>query len=153
MWSIAASTILTTARTSRSINHINHIDTVTLKLNHTISFHQHQPFFILAFMPFMVRTREPHTRQDALKAESEFFAANYASLSHRCGVPFLSRTLSKVLMLHIRKCLPDLKQRIRGLLVWCYHISYSDMECQTRVKRGWWCGLWTVWVVRVVWTV
>lgn len=54
--------------------------------------------------------------KDAAKAESDFFAAHYPSLAHRCGVPFLSRTLNKVLMQHIRKCIPDLKQRIRALL-------------------------------------
>eukprot|EP00047_Mylnosiga_fluctuans_P003192 m.227876 g.227876 ORF g.227876 m.227876 type:complete len:716 (-) comp11660_c0_seq1:70-2217(-) len=54
--------------------------------------------------------------KDAAKAEAEFFTANYPTLAHRCGVPFLARTLNKVLMLHIRRCLPDLKQRIRGLL-------------------------------------
>ena len=68
-------------------------------------------FFFPSTIPSLI------TSKDALKSEADFFNANYPSLAHRCGVPFLSRTLNKVLMLHIRKCLPDLKQRIRSLLV------------------------------------
>lgn len=54
--------------------------------------------------------------QEALKTEAKFLAENYPALAHRCGVPFLSKTLNRVLMTHIRRCLPDLKQRIRTLL-------------------------------------
>eukprot|EP00037_Helgoeca_nana_P000827 m.24002 g.24002 ORF g.24002 m.24002 type:complete len:759 (+) comp11124_c0_seq1:289-2565(+) len=50
-------------------------------------------------------------RQD----ESDFFAERYQALKHRCGAQFLAATLNKLLMLHIRDSLPELKTRIKKL--------------------------------------
>eukprot|EP00041_Stephanoeca_diplocostata_P020828 m.474106 g.474106 ORF g.474106 m.474106 type:complete len:848 (+) comp21671_c0_seq1:114-2657(+) len=49
---------------------------------------------------------------DARAEEDDFFATHYSSLKHRCGVNYLAATLNKLLMHHIRDCLPELKSRI-----------------------------------------
>jgi len=53
----------------------------------------------------------------ALKSEQEFFANHplYRSIASRCGTPHLAKTLNKILMAHIRDCLPELKARINKL--------------------------------------
>ena len=51
---------------------------------------------------------------DSLKNEEQFFKTHpaYQAIAHRCGTAYLSKALNKLLMHHIRDCLPDLKARI-----------------------------------------
>lgn len=37
---------------------------------------------------------------------------SYRNISHRCGVPYLSKLLNRRLMYHIRDTIPDLKTRL-----------------------------------------
>ncbi|XP_043480680.1 dynamin-1-like protein [Leptopilina heterotoma] len=52
------------------------------------------------------------TIQDALKDEATFLQRKYPTLAHRNGTPYLAKTLNRLLMQHIRDCLPDLKSRV-----------------------------------------
>lgn len=56
--------------------------------------------------------------QQALKAEREFFSSSplYRSIGNRCGTAFLAQSLNKLLLNHIRDCLPDLKLRISEMI-------------------------------------
>lgn len=49
------------------------------------------------------------TIQDALKDETTFLQRKYPTLANRNGTPYLAKTLNRLLMHHIRDCLPDLK--------------------------------------------
>lgn len=55
----------------------------------------------------------------ALKKEQLFFKehAAYRSMLNRCSTPTLSRMLNQILMHHIRDCLPDIKNRITGMMI------------------------------------
>jgi dynamin 1-like protein len=57
--------------------------------------------------------------KDALKRETEFFRNHllYKSISSRCGTPYLARTLNRILLNHIRNCLPDLRNRINQMML------------------------------------
>ena len=50
--------------------------------------------------------------QDALADEQLFLRRHYPSLASRNGTPHLSKTLNKLLMQHIRECLPILRHDI-----------------------------------------
>lgn len=71
---------------------------------------------------------------DALKSETEFFSNHqlYRSIASQCGTPYLVKLLNRVLMDHIRACLPELKARISKLLADAqremdsYGISYDN---------------------------
>uniref|UniRef100_A0AAY4B3T5 Dynamin-1-like protein n=1 Tax=Denticeps clupeoides TaxID=299321 RepID=A0AAY4B3T5_9TELE len=52
---------------------------------------------------------------DAAKDEQAFLQRHYPSLASRCGSRYLARTLSRLLMHHIRDCLPELKTRVTVL--------------------------------------
>jgi len=56
--------------------------------------------------------------REGLKKEMEFFKnhPSYRSLSHRCGTATLSKMLNSILMHHIRDCLPEIKNRITGMM-------------------------------------
>ena len=56
--------------------------------------------------------------REGLKKEMEFFKNHpaYRSLSHRCGTSTLSKMLNSILMHHIRDCLPEIKNRITGMM-------------------------------------
>ena len=47
--------------------------------------------------------------QDALKDEAAFLQRKYPTLASRNGTSYLAKTLNRLLMHHIRDCLPDLK--------------------------------------------
>lgn len=49
------------------------------------------------------------TIQEALKDEASFLQRKYPTLANRNGTPYLAKTLNRLLMHHIRDCLPDLK--------------------------------------------
>ncbi|XP_059469739.1 dynamin-1-like protein [Neocloeon triangulifer] len=50
--------------------------------------------------------------EDALKDEASFLQRKYPTLANRNGTPYLAKTLNRLLMHHIRDCLPDLKTRV-----------------------------------------
>ncbi|XP_056629104.1 dynamin-1-like protein isoform X2 [Triplophysa dalaica] len=52
---------------------------------------------------------------DSGKDEQAFLQRHYPSLASRCGSYYLARTLSRLLMHHIRDCLPELKTRVTVL--------------------------------------
>ncbi|KAM9807613.1 dynamin-1-like protein [Neosynchiropus ocellatus] len=52
---------------------------------------------------------------DAIRDEYAFLQKKYPSLSTRNGTKYLARTLNRLLMHHIRDCLPELKTRINVL--------------------------------------
>uniref|UniRef100_A0A673YF32 Dynamin-1-like protein n=1 Tax=Salmo trutta TaxID=8032 RepID=A0A673YF32_SALTR len=52
---------------------------------------------------------------DAIRDEHAFLQKRYPSLANRNGTKYLARTLNRLLMHHIRDCLPELKTRINVL--------------------------------------
>ncbi|PAA71346.1 hypothetical protein BOX15_Mlig022330g1 [Macrostomum lignano] len=50
--------------------------------------------------------------KEAVRDESSFLQRRYPSLASRNGTPYLARTLNRLLMHHIRDCLPELKTRV-----------------------------------------
>ncbi|VDP74686.1 unnamed protein product [Echinostoma caproni] len=50
--------------------------------------------------------------EEALQDEASFLQRRYPSLASRNGTPCLARTLNRLLMHHIRDCLPELKTRV-----------------------------------------
>lgn len=54
--------------------------------------------------------------KDALADEASFLQRKYPSLASRNGTAFLAKTLNRLLMHHIRDCLPDLKTRVNVLI-------------------------------------
>lgn len=52
---------------------------------------------------------------DAIRDEYAFLQKKYPSLANRNGTKYLARTLNRLLMHHIRDCLPELKARINVL--------------------------------------
>ncbi|XP_071376768.1 dynamin-1-like protein isoform X3 [Centroberyx affinis] len=52
---------------------------------------------------------------DAIRDEHGFLQKKYPSLANRNGTKYLARTLNRLLMHHIRDCLPELKTRINVL--------------------------------------
>lgn len=49
--------------------------------------------------------------EDSLKDEAAFLQRKYPTIATRNGTPYLAKTLNRMLMHHIRDCLPDLKVR------------------------------------------
>ncbi|CAH1989808.1 unnamed protein product [Acanthoscelides obtectus] len=54
--------------------------------------------------------------QDALKDETSYLQSKYPTLAARNGTPYLAKTLNRLLMHHIRDCLPDLKTRVNLMI-------------------------------------
>ncbi|KAJ8952521.1 hypothetical protein NQ318_003317 [Aromia moschata] len=54
--------------------------------------------------------------KDALKDETTFLQSKYPTLAARNGTPYLAKTLNRLLMHHIRDCLPDLKTRVNLMI-------------------------------------
>ncbi|XP_072291970.1 dynamin-1-like protein isoform X4 [Eucyclogobius newberryi] len=52
---------------------------------------------------------------DSIRDEYAFLQKKYPSLANRNGTKYLARTLNRLLMHHIRDCLPELKARINVL--------------------------------------
>lgn len=46
---------------------------------------------------------------EQLKDEAAYLQRKYPTLATRNGTPYLAKTLNRLLMHHIRDCLPDLK--------------------------------------------
>ncbi|CAF3694633.1 unnamed protein product [Rotaria sordida] len=53
---------------------------------------------------------------EALRYESAFLQKTYPSIANRNGTQFLAKTLNRLLMYHIRDCLPSLKTRINQMV-------------------------------------
>lgn len=53
--------------------------------------------------------------EDSMRDEQAFLQRHYPSLASRSGSRYLAKTLSRLLMHHIRDCLPDLKTRVTVL--------------------------------------
>uniref|UniRef100_A0A8D3DYP0 Dynamin-1-like protein n=1 Tax=Scophthalmus maximus TaxID=52904 RepID=A0A8D3DYP0_SCOMX len=53
--------------------------------------------------------------EDTTRDEQAFLQRHYPSLASRAGSRYLAKTLSRLLMHHIRDCLPDLKTRVTVL--------------------------------------
>lgn len=47
-----------------------------------------------------------------MKDEAAYLQRKYPTLATRNGTPYLAKTLNRLLMHHIRDCLPDLKVRV-----------------------------------------
>ncbi|XP_034948822.1 dynamin-1-like protein [Chelonus insularis] len=54
--------------------------------------------------------------EEALKDEASFLQRKYPTLANRNGTPYLAKTLNRLLMHHIRDCLPDLKTRVNVMI-------------------------------------
>uniref|UniRef100_A0A914QMY5 Dynamin GTPase n=1 Tax=Panagrolaimus davidi TaxID=227884 RepID=A0A914QMY5_9BILA len=55
--------------------------------------------------------------EKCIEEEELFLQNNYPDLADIHGIPYLADTLSKLLISHIHKCLPDLKLKIAKLLI------------------------------------
>ncbi|BFZ10383.1 hypothetical protein BsWGS_13421 [Bradybaena similaris] len=53
---------------------------------------------------------------ESLKDEASFLQKKYPSIASRNGTPYLAKTLNRLLMHHIRDCLPELKTRVNVLI-------------------------------------
>ncbi|XP_014259591.1 dynamin-1-like protein isoform X2 [Cimex lectularius] len=56
------------------------------------------------------------TIKDALRDEGMFLQKKYPTLANRNGTHYLAKTLNRLLMHHIRDCLPDLKTRVNVMV-------------------------------------
>ncbi|KAM0732431.1 Dynamin-1-like protein [Formica fusca] len=54
--------------------------------------------------------------QEALKDEATFLQRKYPTLANRNGTAYLAKTLNRLLMQHIRDCLPELKNRVNTMI-------------------------------------
>ncbi|XP_076032709.1 dynamin related protein 1 isoform X2 [Oratosquilla oratoria] len=54
--------------------------------------------------------------KDAIADEAAFLQRKYPTLANRNGTPFLAKTLNRLLMHHIRDCLPELKTRVTMMM-------------------------------------
>jgi len=76
----------------------------------------------LGYIPVINRSQHDiNTRksiESALKSERDYFLNHplYKSLANKCGTTFLSQSLNKILLHHIRECLPDMKLRINKMI-------------------------------------
>jgi replication fork clamp-binding protein CrfC len=57
--------------------------------------------------------------KNALEDEVAYFQKHpsYGAIASRCGTPYLAKTLSNILLNHIRVCLPEIKTKIQTLMV------------------------------------
>ncbi|XP_045459574.1 dynamin-1-like protein [Melitaea cinxia] len=54
--------------------------------------------------------------EDALKDEATYLQRKYPTIATRNGTPYLAKTLNRLLMHHIRDCLPELKVRVNVMI-------------------------------------
>uniref|UniRef100_A0A915PQF5 dynamin GTPase n=1 Tax=Setaria digitata TaxID=48799 RepID=A0A915PQF5_9BILA len=66
--------------------------------------------------------------EDCLRDEQSFLQRKYPTLANRNGIPYLSKTLNRLLMHHIRECLPQLKMRVNVLIAQCQTLLNSYGE-------------------------
>lgn len=61
-----------------------------------------------------IKDRKPI--EEALKDEALFLQRKYPALANRNGTEYLAKTLNRLLMHHIRDCLPELKTRVNVMI-------------------------------------
>ncbi|KAI4466153.1 dynamin [Holotrichia oblita] len=66
--------------------------------------------------------------KDSLKDEATYLQTKYPTLATRNGTPYLAKTLNRLLMHHIRDCLPDLKTRVNLMMSQFHSLLYSYGE-------------------------
>ncbi|CAL8142023.1 unnamed protein product [Orchesella dallaii] len=54
--------------------------------------------------------------EDAINDEAAYLQRKYPTLASRNGTPYLAKTLNRLLMHHIRDCLPELKTRVNVMI-------------------------------------
>lgn len=78
--------------------------------------------------------------RESLKSELLYFKNHpiYKSIANRSGTAYLSKTLNKLLMFHIRDCLPDLKVKVNKMLseVQQEMATYGDPLYDTKNSQG-----------------
>ena len=78
--------------------------------------------------------------REALKKEEKFFQTHvlYRQIAARCGTAYLSKTLNKILMNHIRDCLPELKVKIGKMMAETQSelSSYGDSALDGQNSQG-----------------
>lgn len=65
------------------------------------------------------------TITDSIKDEAAYLQRKYPTLATRNGTPYLAKTLNRLLMHHIRDCLPDLKVCLSSVctLIWLNNVQ------------------------------
>lgn len=85
-----------------------------------------------------IQDRKP--LEDSLIAEQSFFANHpaYRSIASKCGTRYLTVTLNKILMNHIRERLPDIKAKLNTLMGQTEQelASYGDVATLADTKEG-----------------
>ncbi|KRY73375.1 Dynamin-1-like protein, partial [Trichinella pseudospiralis] len=66
--------------------------------------------------------------KDSLQDEATFLQRRYPALATQNGSPFLAKTLNRLLMHHIRDCLPELKSRVNILTLKYQNMLYTCGE-------------------------
>lgn len=78
--------------------------------------------------------------EDSLRSEQQFFANHpaYRSFASKCGTRYLSLTLNRILMNHIRERLPDIKAKLNTLMGQTEQelASYGDYPSLVDTKEG-----------------
>eukprot|EP00002_Diphylleia_rotans_P037150 TRINITY_DN8275_c0_g1_i1.p1 TRINITY_DN8275_c0_g1~~TRINITY_DN8275_c0_g1_i1.p1 ORF type:complete len:603 (+),score=120.75 TRINITY_DN8275_c0_g1_i1:82-1890(+) len=98
----------------------------------------------LGFIGVVNRSQEDINRakpiRDALDYESQFFKSHHAyrNLREGCGTLHLARSLNRILVKHIRDCLPDLKTRISSLVLDTEHqlSNYGEPMSESKSEQG-----------------
>ncbi|VDK53803.1 unnamed protein product [Anisakis simplex] len=65
---------------------------------------------------------------ECLRDEQSFLQRKYPMLAARNGIPYLAKTLNRLLMHHIRECLPQLKVRVNVMMNQCQALLSSYGE-------------------------
>lgn len=76
---------------------------------------------------------------ESLKEASSFFSGHpmYRHMPHLCGVEVLANKLNKLLVEHIRECLPDVRQQlVLGLSDMRTELADSAAEQERRQSEG-----------------
>uniref|UniRef100_A0A671SUP3 Dynamin-1-like protein n=1 Tax=Sinocyclocheilus anshuiensis TaxID=1608454 RepID=A0A671SUP3_9TELE len=71
--------------------------------------------FLFIFFAHNLNINNKKIVADSIRDEHAFLQKKYPSLANRNGTKYLARTLNRLLMHHIRDCLPELKTRINVL--------------------------------------
>lgn len=66
----------------------------------------------LGIIGIINRSGEENSIEKQILAEKEFLYKKFPEIAHRNGIPYLENSLSDLLLRHINKCLPNLKQQI-----------------------------------------
>lgn len=84
--------------------------------------------------------QENKALDDSLYAEQQFFANHpaYRAIASKCGTRYLTITLNKILMNHIRDRLPDIKAKLNTLMGQAEQelASYGDIPSLAETKEG-----------------